>query len=417
VSHDLRVSAPQGIFLANLQSKFRAYVGGFGSGKTFVGCLDLLLFAGAHPGTIQGYFAPTYRDIRDTFWPTMDEAAELLGFTVKVKRADKEVHIYRGRVFYGVIICRSFDDPGGIVGFKIARALVDEIDILAKDKAEAAWRKIIARMRLVIPGVENSIGVTTTPEGFRFVYDQFKREPKPSYSMVQASTYENEAYLPPDYIPSLIETYPQELIDAYLMGEFVNLTSGTVYRNYSREANRSTEEIKPNEPLHVGMDFNTGNMSAVIFVPRDDHWHAVAEIKGVLDTPDMIRVIGDRYEGHAITVYPDASGASRKTVDASTSDIELLRKARFTVRAPKANPKVKDRILSVNAAFSKGVLFVNDAKCKNFAESLEQQAYDQRTGEPDKTSGFDHMNDAGGYFVHGRLPVVKPTMRQSPLPF
>lgn len=416
MSHDLRVSAPQGVFLNRLNTKFRAYVGGFGSGKTFVGCLDALLFAGTHPGTIQGYFAPTYRDIRDTFWPTMDEAAELLGFTLKIKRADKEVHIYRGRVFYGVIICRSFDDPGGIVGFKIARALVDEIDILAKDKAEAAWRKIIARMRLVIPGVENSIGVTTTPEGFRFVYDQFKREPKPSYSMVQASTYENEAYLPPDYIPSLVETYPQELIDAYLMGEFVNLTSGTVYRNYSRQANRSAEAIKPHEPLHIGQDFNVNNMASVVHVEREDGWHAVDELKGLSDTPRLIEVLQERYQGHKITVYPDASGGSRKTVNASTSDIELLRKAGFSIRADKTNPPVKNRILAVNTAFAKQCYWVNDAKCKTYAEALEQQSYD-KNGEPDKSAGFDHHPDAGGYFVNQRMPVIKPTMRQTALPF
>lgn len=184
VSHDLTVSAPQGVFLSGLNTKFRAYVGGFGSGKTYVGCLDLGLFAGKHPKTVQGYFAPTYRDIRDTFWPTMDEAAFTLGFSTKIKTSDKEVELYRGRSYYGTTICRSMDDPGGIVGFKIARALVDEIDILAKDKAQAAWRKIIARMRLVIPGVVNGIGVTTTPEGFRFVYDSFKREPKSNYSMV-----------------------------------------------------------------------------------------------------------------------------------------------------------------------------------------------------------------------------------------
>src|SRR5690606_33634699 len=101
---------------------------------------------------------------------------------------------------------------------------VDEIDILPIDKATAAWRKIIARLRLVIPGVVNGIGVTTTPEGFKFVYQTFKSASNPDYSMVQASTYENEAYLPPDYIQSLRDSYPQELIDAYLMGEFVNLT-------------------------------------------------------------------------------------------------------------------------------------------------------------------------------------------------
>ena len=64
------LSAPQGIFLNGLNTKFRAYVGGFGSGKTFVGCLDLLTFAAQHPGTVQGYFGATYPSIRDIFYPT-----------------------------------------------------------------------------------------------------------------------------------------------------------------------------------------------------------------------------------------------------------------------------------------------------------------------------------------------------------
>jgi hypothetical protein len=414
VSHDLTVSAPQGVFLSGLNTKFRAYVGGFGSGKTYVGCLDLGLFAGKHTKSTQGYFAPTYRDIRDTFWPTMDEAAFSLGFTTKIKTSDKEVELYRGRSCYGTIICRSMDDPGGIVGFKIARALVDEIDILSKDKAQAAWRKIIARMRLVIPGVVNSIGVTTTPEGFRFVYDTFKREPKSNYSMVQASTYENADFLPPDYISSLLEDYPDELIKAYLMGEFVNLTSGTVYRSYDRQRHASTERIQPREPLHMGQDFNVGNMASVVFVQRGDVWHAVDELQGLQDTPHLIQVLSDRYDGHHITIYPDASGGSRKTVNASTSDIALLRRAGHSIRAPESNPPVKNRILAVNTAFEKGKLFVNALRCKAYAEALEQQAYD-KNGEPDKSGGHDHHPDAGGYFVHQKMPVVKPTFSRQEL--
>lgn len=414
MSASLSLSNPQGIFLG-LDTKFRAYVGGFGSGKTFVGCIDLLLFAGRHPKIIQGYFAPTYRDIRDTFWPTLEEAGEMLGFRIRVNKADKEAHLYRGKVWYGTIICRSMDTPGSIVGFKIARALVDEIDILAIDKATAAWRKIIARMRLVVPGVVNGVGVTTTPEGFKFVYQTFKAAGNRDYSMVQASTYENEAYLPPDYIQSLRDSYPQELIDAYLMGEFVNLTSGTVYRNYRREENRSREEIKPGEHLHIGQDFNVTDMASVIFVARNDNWHAVGELKGILDTPALIETLKGKFEGHAISIYPDASGGSRKTTNASVSDLKLLKGAGFTVKAREVNPPVKDRILAMNTGYEKRRLFVNDKACPRFAEAQEQQAYD-KNGEPDKTTGHDHHNDAAGYFVNWVMPVRKPAIAPAKAP-
>ncbi len=100
-----------------------------------------------------------------------------MGFTVDIKESNKEVHVYRGRAYYGTVICRSMEKPNTIVGFKISRALVDEIDTLPKAKADNAWNKIIARLRLKIDGVVNGIGVTTTPEGFLFVYDKFAKNP------------------------------------------------------------------------------------------------------------------------------------------------------------------------------------------------------------------------------------------------
>lgn len=405
----LSLSYPQHVFLNQLNTKYRAYVGGFGSGKTYVGCVDLINFASRYPKTRQGYFGPTYPSIRDIFFPTFDEAAFNMGFTADIKEVNKEVHLYRNGFYYGTVICRSMDKPGSIIGFKIARALVDEIDTLPKDKATTAWRKIIARLRLVIPGVENGVGITTTPEGFMFVYDHFALDPKPSYSMVQASTYENEIYLPPDYIPSLYETYPEELISAYIKGEFVNLKSGTVYNAYDRVNCRSTETIQEKEPLRVGMDFNVTNMSAVVYVLRNKVWHAVEELKGIYDTPSMIDTLKAKYPQHNIRVYPDASGKSRKSVDASKSDISLLEQAGFPTYYKASNPIVKDRVMSANKAFQEGLLKVNDKACPEYARCLEQLAYDDN-GEPDKKSNLDHLPDAGTYPIAYEMPIVKPAL-------
>jgi hypothetical protein len=403
----LELSAPQDIFLNKLNTKFRAYCGGYGSGKTYIGCLDLALFSLKHPKVPQGYFGPTYPSIRDIFYPTFEEAAFSLDIKCMIKTSDKEVHLYRGGRYCGVIIARSMDRPQSIIGFKIARALVDEIDTLAKDKATDAWRKIIARLRYTIDGVENGVGVTTTPEGFLFVYDTFGDNPKPSYSMVQASTYENEQYLPEDYISSLIETYPQELINAYVNGEFVNLRSGTVIYAFNRKTCVSRETVQEKEPLYIGMDFNVENMAAAIYVVRDDAWHQVGEAVKIFDTPGMINFLKNKYPEHHITVYPDASGASRKSVNASQSDIDLLRQAGFSVSVNKKNPLIKDRVLSANSAFQHGHVKVNIELCPTTVKCYEQLAYDSN-GEPDKKSGFDHSVDAGTYPIVYEFPIRKP---------
>jgi len=407
------LSAPQNVFLNGLNTKFRAFVGGFGSGKTFVGCLDLLLFAARQPGYAQAYYGPTYAAIRDIFYPTFEEAAEYLGFTVDVHVSNKEVDIYRNGFWYGKIICRSMDKPGGIIGYKVARSLVDEIDTLDPAKAKHAWNKIIARLRVKIDGVVNGVGVTTTPEGFRFVHDRFADNPKESYSMVQASTYENAINLPDDYIDSLLESYSAELVSAYLNGQFVNLTSGPVYPQFNRVLNATDDTEDGYEGLLIGMDFNVQHMAAVVHVLRDGEPRAVGEFYDLYDTPSMIVAIQDRYPDRPVTIYPDASGKNRKTLDADRNDHALLEQAGFIVNVNPANPRVKSRITAMNTAFcnAKGErkYKVNTELCPNYTKGLEQQAY-ATNGEPDKTSGFDHANDAGGYFIAMDFPVVRPTI-------
>ena len=408
---DLILSNPQHVFLNELNTKYRAYVGGFGSGKTYVGCIDQLRFFAQHPGTRQGYFGPTYPAIRDIFYPTLDECAHTMGFKVNINEGNKEAHIYRGRWYYGTSICRSMEKPDSIVGFKVARALVDEIDTLAHAKARNAWNKIIARLRLTIPGVQNGIGVTTTPEGFKFTYERFAKSPKADYSMVQASTYENAAHLPPDYIESLFESYPAELISAYIRGQFVNLNSGAVYVGFDRHLNATTRKWDGVEPVHIGMDFNVGRMCAVVHVIDDDEPRAVDEITGGYDTPDMIRVIQERYGHTSVTVYPDSSGDNRKSVGASQTDISLLQAAGFTCEYNPANPTIRDRVNSMNAMFYNGEgsrrYLINTARCPRYTQKLEQQAY--ANGVPEK-DGTEDVNDAGGYFIAHRYAINRPAL-------
>jgi hypothetical protein len=128
----------------------------------------------------------------------------------------------------------------------------------------------------------------------------------------------------------------------------------------------------------------------------------------------MIQTLKSRYDGRHVTIYPDASGKNASSKGASLSDIGLLRDAGFTIRARPANPRVKDRVLAVNMGFQNRKVWVNPDTCPETARCLEQQPYD-KNGEPDKTTGLDHQNDAAGYLISYEMPVVKPTMTAEPL--
>lgn len=418
------LNVPQASFLA-MPHKFRAYVAGFGSGKTWVGCGGLMQHFWEYPRINAGYFAPTYPQIRDIFYPTVEEVARDWGLRCDIVESNKEVHIYEGRRYRGTVICRSMEKPETIIGFKIGKALCDELDVMKAPKARLAWRKIIARMRYAVDGLKNGVDVTTTPEGFKFVYEQFVKavRDKPHlgglYGLIQASTYDNAANLPDDYIQSLLDSYPPELIDAYLRGQFVNLTSGSIYPNFDRNLNHTDAEMREGEPLHIGMDFNVLRMAAVVYVIRDGRPLAVDELVDVRDTPAMARMIAERWRpGHAITIYPDASGQNTSSKSASESDLSILRQAGFSLNVTGTNPAVRDRVLATNAmllnANGERRMLVNTHRCPKFTEGLEQQAYD-KNGEPDKSSGVDHVNDAGTYPIARLFPVIRRIVTQQPL--
>lgn len=399
---EINPTVPQDQFIFS-EAQYPAIVAGFGAGKTEALIVRSLLGKLAYPNNDRAFYEPTYDLIRMIAWPRFEEMLSGLGVPYRLTKHPHNVLDIEG---HGRIIFRSMDTPQRIIGFEVGDSDVDELDTLKRDDAAEVWRRILSRNRQKkLDGSKNTVGVATTPEGFRFVYETWEEQKPPGYEIIRAPSYSNP-HLPEGYIDSLRDIYPSNLLDAYIEGLFVNLTSGTVYIQYDRHKCNTHETEQPGEPLFVGMDFNVGNMAAVIHVKREGKPVAVAEITKAYDTPDMARLLQQRYPGHAIHVYPDASGDSRKSVNASKTDIAILRDAGFSVHAPKKNPPVKDRINAMNAAFETGYK-INVDRCPSYVKCLEQQAYD-KNGSPDKAQGLDHLPDAGGYFIHHDYPVIKP---------
>lgn len=397
--------------------RFPAMIAGYGAGKTEAGIIRALRLKFDYPNQNVGYYLPTYGLIKSIVFPRIEELLTKAGYRYFLNETDKELTIYGMK---GRMIFRTMDSPELIIGYEHADAVVDELDTLKTDKAAEVWRKIIARNRQKKPdGSLNTVAVATTPEGFKFVYEKWKRKPLKGSQIIKASTHSNAKNLPVDYIDTLRDNYPSAMLDAYIEGEFVNLTQGCVYPDFDRALNKAPlgVGIKPGETLHIGVDFNVGTMAAVVHIIRDDEPIAVDEFVGFLDTPALITAIQARYQtpemkaaglAHRIMAYPDASGKNRKSNNAAQTDIALMRQAGFFVLAKASNPFVRDRVAAVNKQIHKDGkrrYRVNVDSCPHLVEGLEKQAYN-KNGEPDKTSGFDHVMDAAGYFIAYRYPIV-----------
>jgi len=389
--------------LKDENTKILGLCSGYGGGKTFAVARKAVLLMLKNAGFDGIITEPNYPLLNQILIPEMKTALEFFNVTYKFNKVDS--------VFYcdvegkeTRIICKSMENYERLVGVNAAWVVMDEFDTAKPDLAYNSYLKLLGRIRA---GNVRQIVIVSTPEGFGAMYRIFITENSKDKHLIRAKTTDNK-HLPQDYIDTLKGIYSSSMLSAYLDGNFVNLNAGSVYHEFDRNLNATNQTIMADDVLHIGLDFNVANMSAVVHVVRGDSVHAVNEITGVFDTPTMGRILKEKYPAHRILIYPDASGNARKSNNASESDHSILRSFGFQVLVNSRNPFVKDRVLSVNAMINnqgEKRYFVNAQYCPSLAESLEKQSYD-KNGEPDKKSGFDHVVDATGYFIAYKYPLV-----------
>lgn len=405
-----------------------ALVGGFGCGKTeaFINKAISLAALCAGKLTADGkglLIEPNETQLQMLLRPRFEAILDDLHIPYSLKLGNPRtvftLHFDAGDV--PIVLMPAGAGAANFRGLQCAFVGVDEADTIDPDKLWDLWVSLSSRMRGCVDTKypHYQMFVTTTPEGFGFCYEHWvadlEEEPEleKKRRLIRGKTKWNPK-LPDGYIDNLKAQYPKNLLSAYLEGEFVNLEGNVVYGEFDRQLNgttRTLDTFQSRQPIHIGIDFNVYKMCAVVVMIEGIKAYAVDEITGQKNTKSLIKEIKERYAGRRIFVYPDAAGR-QQTSNADASNIQLLQDAGFTVLANSRNPRVSNRVASVNTmlcnAKDERRLFINVKKCPVLVKSLEQQKY--RNGEPDKKSDLDHPNDALGYFIWYRYPLLdKPT--------
>ena len=396
----------QADFVQDMDHRYAALVGGFGSGKTRAFCAKGIVLAAYNVGYKGVLMSPTHGMNKREVMPQFEEMLYECGIRFHpVKSLDKYI------LYFGKGKCEIFflsaENHIRARNMNLAFFGIDEFDIMKTEDAEACWTTMVSRLRAgnVFQGY-----VTTTPEGYKFTYEYFVEKANDTKSLIQASTEDN-IFLPDSYIDDLRQQWPSNLIEAYINGQFVNLTSGSVYPNFDREENNTNLTIEdfPDHPLHVGMDFNVNNMTAIINTIDKGIPYTIDEIVKGKNTESVIRELKSKFPKKKIYIYPDSSGKSEHS-NASATDISLLKMSGFECFYKAKNPFVKDRVNSMNGRLrnmnGEVQWYINVNKCPVLTRSLEQQAYD-KLGKPDKSNDLDHPVDAEGYFIYYRYPLRK----------
>ena len=397
----------QASFCDDTSHRKLALVCGFGAGKTYALVSKSIILACMNVGHISAIFEPTSPMLRDILMRTMNELLEEWEIPYTFRASPLPEYKLTFAEGTHTILLRTILTYQRLRGQNLCAVGFDEADTVNKRDAEQAMNMALARLR---SGNIQQFYATTTPEGHAWAFETFEKNAKEDTRLIKAKTSDNP-YLPEGFIDSLLENYPPQLIQAYLNGNFTNLTTGAVYSRFDRSKHVIDKLPFPidNEILKIGIDFNVMNCNAVICVTSADKLIVIDEVTKEKDTDSLAKEIIRRYPYNKILIYPDASGAARSTINASKTDIAILQSYNFTNMALRSNPPIKDRVQTVQALLenSKGrVRMAIHASCRRLIECLELQSYDEKSGDPDKQNGYDHLNDALGYLCYREFNMI-----------
>ncbi len=383
-----------------------AYIGGYGSGKTYVCAMKALVLSIANvdlPGMI---LAPTERMAEEVTGRAFREILEDHSIPHKYLSEAKKIQFPWGSDVY----LRSAHQPNRLKGSNLAWVGMDE----AAQMKEEAWMVALSRVRHPAARIRQ-LFLTTTPEGFNWVYRHYVEEPPLDSRIFWSATREN-IFLGPEYLARMEEVMPSLQAEQYLEGRFVNTTSGRVYYAFDRRIHIRNQKRDSTKKLILACDFNVNPMVWVIAQEYGERVGILDEI--VLREADTAQAVGEfraRFETDSggVELYGDAAGKHRDTRQVGRTDYTIIKDlmGEARMRIPSSNPGVKDRVNAVNLLLqskneSKGVEI--DPRCKELIKDLETLVYKEgsRGVQIDKSDpARTHASDAFGYYVSGRFPI------------
>jgi hypothetical protein len=379
--------------------RFRVVCAGRRFGKTFLAIRELCYHARI-PDQDVLYVAPTFGQAKHIVWRQLKNRLQDVNWIKKVNETELTITLRNNSRIY----LKGADAYDRLRGGQYNFIVIDEM----ADIVPEAWYETLR------PTLSNTLGKALfigTPKGLNHFYDlyQMSTVDKDHWSAYSFTTLEG-GNVPEDEITQARRDLDSKTFKQEYEASFETF-AGRIYYSFERALNVQEPAVVNTSTVYVGADFNVSPMSATIAVREGDDLYVIDEIKMYSsNTNELADEIKTRYPKSKVWIYPDPAGSARKSSANGITDHIILANAGFVVKAPRSHTPVRDRINAVNSRLcdSTGIrhLFVNP-KCKYTIESLERQVYKEGTSQPDKESGYDHMNDALGYMVDYIWPVTR----------
>lgn len=384
--------------VADSRARFKVLVTGRRFGKTHL-AIRQLCYNATRPNSRVWYIAPSYRQAKNIVWQQLKDRLRPLRWIDRINESDLSIRLVNG----SEIALKGADNEDSLRGVGLDYVVMDEMQNINSD----AWNLVI---RPTLSDRNGGALFTGTPMGIgNYFYDLYTHAgTDPQWSRWQFTTLDG------GNVPeSEIEQAKKDLHEIQFRQEYLGTFEAfqsAIYYKFDAEHNVDELDIPAGARIHIGLDFNVDPHQAACCVRTETGLHVFDEISiAGSSTEIMAQEIRNRYGNNQITIYPDASGAQRRTSAGGKTDIMILQNAGFEVRVKHRNPPVKDRINAVNSLLCNtngDRRLTVSPKCKRVIATLSRHRYKESTQIPDD-GDLSHMGDALGYCVEYQFPVTR----------
>lgn len=188
----------------------------------------------------------------------------------------------------------------------------------------------------------------------------------------------------------------------FLHGEYNDDSDGSAYYAFNRETNVKEfgNEFKQGQ-IMIGMDFNVQPMTAVVGYYVNKKFYVWDEM--FLENSDTFKMCDQlKTKGYVGNIYPDSTGANRKT--SGRSDHQILLENGFKVTSTR-NPFVSDRVNNINRLLRDEKIIIHP-RCKKLINDLEKVCWKNDDLDQKTDKMLTHISDAFGYWCWSIDPIA-----------
>ena len=398
-----------------------ALIGGYRSGKSFALLWKTLLLAVANPGCSGLVVSNLYSQMTLTIIPQFISILNECNISYVESRSEHTISFLSNKIIF-----KSAEGREAIVGFEVAFAACDEAclydsNVFINIQARISDKK--AKQRQMI--------FASTPEGMGgWVYENFVKTKLPDSELYYASMKDNAANLAPGYVDQLMHSFPSKYRQAYIDGEFVDLSADAVYYAFERAKHVADKWLISSQlgnadiaglrlpEIYLSCDFGSAygcwTLSKKMMSGGKVYWYVFDEIfQKQTNTEEMAKELVTRYgnQGYSLHIVGDATGGHNRSSIATKTDYQILEWyiknhfERINFENKSHNPPIRDRINTFNLCLHGDARFEMriSPKCKYLIEDLLQTSYAQdgsnRLDKNKNGGSTTHMTDSLGYML------------------